>query len=807
MDQRASFKYRIAGIMLVALALVSITGIYTYRQFTEVVLSLGKDALPDMRLATTKALINHISDAESNVRSYNLAKDSVFIQNFDRALASTETTLEQLRSLNINYDRVTVELDSLDSLISEKVIILNEWLHIQDPYRADDALRRADKQIEDAAQEPSGGLLGINKGRQKKKKNQDDDDQEVTLADVSEEISKIKREEAYIEKILRQEELDILIKSKDVSDRIRSKLELIEILELERISEKTRNAEITVERTNKRIALFCVSMGALLLFMAFIIVNYVRNNDRYRQKLMLARTEAMEMAKTKERFLANMSHEIRTPMNAIVGFSEQLGKSNLSVEQQDQVEMLKRSSDHMLHVINDILDLTKLQDKKLKLEMIPFSPVAVAEEAAEFIRPTANDKGLEIKINSSIDPQFHVQGDPHRLRQILLNLLSNAVKFTDEGEVSLSIAKEKGSENDERFTFEIRDTGIGMNEEQVVAALQEFEQAELGTARKYGGSGLGLSIVDMLVKLHGGNLKVESKPGKGTIVWAKIPYKVADLSSETFQDSVVQMPDPNFLNGVRVLIVDDEQYNRKLLATVLSKHGAEFLQAENGSEAVEFMELEHFDLVLMDARMPVLNGYEATAAIRAFPGLKKDVPILILTAAVTEEDIALSKGVNVNGMLSKPFKENELLDAMKEALTKGGPDTKENEASTLSTVPKMDFKALWELGNNDPDFYRDMLELFVQSTESGVKGILTAQARKDQLAIAESAHKMSGPCRHLGAEELHSTLHGMEVLARENKDNSAQLGPMVEQLERYAQEAIALVNAELKKAQKKNSLT
>lgn len=774
------FEYRIAIIMLVALALVSVTGIYAYRQFSNVVLTLGKDALPDLRLSTTRSVMNGLSDAENNVKSYNLTNDSLYLRQFLTAIDRTDRSMMRLHELTSDDVLVKLELDSIEYLIGRKVDVLNRWLKLSDPYRADAALNKAILSLQLDADKPSG-------------KKQSKAGEEFTVEEVSRAVQKVKKEEALVERVMRDREMALISENNRITEQIREKFAMLEQQELQRLSVKTENAEVTVQSTNRQMAVFFVAMGILLLVMAFVILSYIQNNNRYRLALQKATQEAEEMARSRERFLANMSHEIRTPMNAIAGFTEQLASSKLDGTQKEQLSMVQRSTDHLLHVINEILDLSKLQSEKLQLEKEGFEIRETVNEAIAILKPLASQKGLETIVNVDDSVPNVVIGDAYRLRQMLLNLVGNAIKFTDSGSVTVLVNTNKGGV----IEISVQDTGIGMSEAHAEKVFEEFEQADTGTAKNYGGTGLGLSIVQKLVRLHKGEIDVKSELKKGTTITLRLPYEEGSEADLPASSSVKQISG-QAMKGLKVLVVDDELFNRKLLATILQKHGADFRQASNGKEALDLINQEDFDLVLMDARMPEMDGLEAAAAIRGLADeQKRAVPILILSAAVTPEDRENYAAVKINGFLAKPFKENELMESVSSVLETTDSDHLARMETPASQSEELDFSELMEISGNDEAFFMEMLETFYTGTKKGIQDIGEALSAGDVLQAAEHAHRISAPCKHVSAVKLYQDLKILEEDGRRNADLQALVTRFVD-IESEAERVLEQVDKKLR---------
>ncbi|HLO61544.1 MAG TPA: MASE3 domain-containing protein [Azonexus sp.] len=375
-----------------------------------------------------------------------------------------------------------------------------------------------------------------------------------------------------------------------------------------------------------------------------------------------AAMEAAEQAnRAKSDFLANMSHEIRTPLNAIVGLTELLKKESLTQKQFQRLEQIQASGHHLLCLINDVLDISKVEAGEMKLECCDFSVKQLVDQVAGFLAEGLAQKGLSLQIEIGDFPDM-IQGDPTRLRQALLNYANNAVKFTDHGGVSLSVQMEKRRDDALRLRFEVSDTGIGLSQEQIAGLFQEFHQADSTTTRKFGGTGLGLAITKHIVELMGGEVGVSSQPGKGSKFWLAAWFKtspLADLSGPTLL--MVDVPEASTmdLHGKRVLLVEDEPINQEIAVELLADVGMEVEVAADGLEAVEWVRRRKFDFVLMDMQMPRLDGLGATEQIRGLPGASR-IPIIAMTANAFNEDRARCLKAGMNDFLSKPFMPDEL---------------------------------------------------------------------------------------------------------------------------------------------------
>ena len=384
-------------------------------------------------------------------------------------------------------------------------------------------------------------------------------------------------------------------------------------------------------------------------------------------ELLNAKELAEQSVVAKERFLANMSHEIRTPMNAVIGFSEILGNTSLSAKQQEYVQAIKISGENLLNVINDILDYSKIEAEMMTLENRPFSINELFSKIDILFRAKAEDKGLKFVFNIHSSVPKIVLGDSLRLHQILTNLIGNAIKFTESGMVSINAFAEKGKDHTVEITFIVKDTGIGIPEEKIQSIFERFSQANNETSRRYGGSGLGLTIVKGLIDLQGGTIDIQSKQGEGSAFTLTLKYKISsEQEIPIFTQNSAYQYGPGELGKLKILLAEDNLINQKLAQHVLSDFGFEVQIASNGKEALEMVKHEDFDLVLMDIQMPEMDGYTATGIIRT--QLKNTLPIVAMTAHAMAGEKEKCLKIGMNEYISKPFTAKGLYDIIGRAV-------------------------------------------------------------------------------------------------------------------------------------------
>ncbi len=548
-----------------------------------------------------------------------------------------------------------------------------------------------------------------------------------------------------------------------------------------------------------------------MMGVAIDITSFIKNEE----ELMNTIEVKEESAKVKEQFLANMSHEIRTPIHGIISLTQFVLNTSINNEQKKYLELIRKSADTLLVIVNDILDLSKIDSGKMVFEEINFGLRDTIQTAVAGFIPKTIEKNIQLKTELSNDLPEQLIGDPVRLTQILNNLLGNAVKFTEKGFVSIGTKTKETNGGNAVIEFTIRDSGIGIPPHKIDSIFESFTQAGDDITRKFGGTGLGLTITKQLVERQHGTIHVQSISDVGTTFTFCIPYKIGSGQINTTAvaaDATLQLP-----SDLKVLIAEDHDINRFIIEKMFREWGLTPEFAVTGVEAVQAASKTNFDVILMDVEMPDMNGYKATEIIREqLPSPNNQIPIIAMTGHAMSGEKEKCLSIGMNDYISKPFKPEQLKEKIAELTGKGslGKSKQEttsdsgtstntnsststnNETNIIGTSPITNLDFLKEISENNEQFFREFIQMFLTNTPKSIEEIESAISSNDFEKIRQASHKIKPSFNYVGLKELSSAAAKIEDLAKK-KDNMEMIIQLLNTIKSTCKTAYAELEQEM----------
>lgn len=844
-EKRSNIKIKVVlGYIFVFLAIVAslLIAKQAYNKLLNSVAILSK---PDIEITRMNRVLTNLSEAENKIRVYSLTREEKFLTNFYENILEIRNDLDSLRSYSQDSSRAVILIDSMDFLLEDRADKLAKFVRLKQSKERANLSKKAMQQLNEAtdsakttiktttttttildtvktAQEVKKkrkGFLGraVNAVFGEKKK-VDSLETVIQRTKVQVDTSYLPQSDSLLQSLQSQfqraqeierlnrdivykEELRLVEENAIIWEKIKLLLRQLEEEKFVQLKSESDKAKQVASNTISMISIIII-VGFVLgtLFIIFILTDISRSNY-YRKELIIAKGNAEKLAKIKEDFLATMSHEIRTPLNAIIGFTNQLDKTSLEKKQKNFVSVLKSSSKHLLGLVNEILDLSKIEAGKLHVENINFNPQALVYEVYDLLKVNASTKNLNFEIEYTGKNDIRLLSDPFRIKQILLNLGSNAIKFTDTGKVTIraSVIQEG---NTHVFEVDVEDTGIGIAEDKQESIFEDFSQADSFSARKYGGTGLGLAISRRLAVLLGGNLFVESELEEGSTFTLRLPLKEATKPIEEIinQQKVLiseELKDKHFL------IADDDDYSLLLLQTIFNTWNLKAEFVDNGEKAWNLIQKNHYDMILTDIHMPKMGGIELCRKVRGLNSNYKDIPIVALTANVLESDLKQYISSGMTECLVKPFDE-ELLRSMISELLLGEyeaqPKINEIDISAIEDEPLFDLSQIKQFTSDDPELIKQILNQFINSAKENLKALREASDKKNYLEIGSIAHKMLSSFNQLRVVSVAPLLKELEDLLHKKSEvveSPDYINELVDEVEQNSQIVISSITDEM----------
>ena len=763
---------------------------------------------PNKKLILINSIIADIYEAESNVRTYTLTHNELYLNYYLSTLIEINEKVENLMQMSQESPEQLVKIESIQSLLTEKGRILNELIDLksteQHSQLYENALREIDRLSMDTTLIPSViarsvitttqredsiinrteaetpvGLFSRVKGWFTQKEIMDTTitrllvevetktDTLETMAspsdslinDVLRVLYQIQEQQKQTRHVISTKEMEILRSDRLIMDQIRTIVSLLEQEELKNSYHQAEAIRNVVKRSTDSILTMGVVAIVLIILFTVLIFRDISRSSYYQARLLEAKTLAEKLLRIKEEFLSNMSHEIRTPLSAIIGFAQQLKKDNPKEKQELFINSLNSSGEHLMQIVNDILDLSKIDGGHIRFESIPFSPFNVMQEVINIFRVKAKEKNLGFELEAEEELSTMVLGDPFRLKQILFNLVSNAIKFTDKGSVTIRAKCLELTDTTVKHSFEVEDTGIGIGEEHIENLFERFTQADSSTTRSYGGTGLGLTIVKNLVELQGGTVNVKSTLEQGSTFFFNMPFALAK-SEERTTELKVKSQDIKFPANTSILVIDDDPMSQILIGELLKNLNAKATILSSPREALELAQSKRFHFILTDIQMPKMSGFDVLKQLKTNAKQVKGKPkVFAFTANSMDDDPKRYTRVGFDGLLIKPFDEYKLYNLIAPFLNKEvivAPDN--GKINSVGTKP-FDLTDIQRFSNDELESTRQIINSFISNNEINLNSLMEAYSSNNWASIGEITHRMKSSFRQFRANHVLSLIH------------------------------------------------
>lgn len=853
----------------VILILISSILYFAFSSFQKLTQSSDALARPNLRIVLLHDMVSSIYQAESNIRSYTLTQEDKHLDAYFNELSAINELVDSLNILAGDDPFFFQTIDSINTQLVNKTRLLEELIELkrQDPASvfyeqvieeisqvaeaplpergiaqgpatqlSTDTLAHSQEEIRQQKTNFFARLRNLFSGRQASEKLREDlspmeesapaaaslqpaeDPADLTESRDPEGLKKTientltSLNQSRLENLqhLQRLENSILLEDKIVMDRIWEYVTILEDYERFNAAGLAETAHTTVFKTTQKIFYSIVASLVVLLILTWLLINDINRSRFYKKQLLQAKEKAEQLVQAKQRFMASISHEIRTPLNSIIGFSNQLKKIRLAKDQKSYVNAIHQSSAHLLDIVNEILDFSRMEAGKITLEPEPVNLVNLATEVYQTLTVIAKEKGLDFSLETSQCKHPDVMADPIRMKQIMLNIAGNAIKFTNEGSVRIDLADAFYEDHSgfNQVYVRVIDTGIGIAESDQRLIFEEFSRGNHEGTHKQKGTGLGLSITKKLVETMGGRIELLSEPGKGSTFVVHLPLPVAEPTAESPVLPPAEIP---ATLDARILLVDDDKLNHLLMKSFFKPiKGVSFFDAEDPEEALKLMNNQKFDLIITDMQMPGLSGVEMIRHLRAnTSAINARTPVLVCTADITAENLEEIKESGIEDFLVKPINETLLLNKVRCLLPLSGQTSntegrQKEEGENLhrdeeqkSEEKLYDLEGLIAFTSNDPESMVPVIEVFIKDTRVNLLKLEDFLEKGDRESLFLVAHKMSNMFGLLKAEQVISYLEKINRMKNGEAKNE-ELREIVSGLIMAGRSVIGLLADDLK---------
>lgn len=761
-------------LMIVALAAAVFLTWYNFRNTTALSHTIENLQKPDTRISDLNLLVLNVNNAESDVRSFAITRNKDYLASYYNMVSASDSQMIHLKSLFAGYEK---EFDDISKSVKKKFELYDELIDLRYRQLINEAMSKISGNVKDivipadsdsvAATKQSFFKRLFSSGKRMRELEEKailldslNELQTQKLSSIKKTVTAAQENEVKQISILSEKELLLLEQDKALKEQLQEQVNNLE--GKIRINNEIQSQKVVYDSRQQMQTVMAVTLFAsvFILLLSIIILTGISRANRYKTELEKAKAKSEQLAKFKEDFLASMSHEIRTPLSAITGFTKRLLNTSATSEQKQYIRTIDMAGDHLLNIVNDVLDLSRIETGKLQLKNENFSVAALVNDVYSMLSQKASEKHINFTADTTSVIRDVVEGDPLRLRQILINIVANAIKFTNEGSVHLMVTKPEK----DKYSFKVSDTGIGIPEEKLQRIFNPYEQAD-NIEKNYGGTGLGLAITGKITELLHGDIAIESRLQKGTVITVTIPYRQVETADA---HTTVSKHEEKYLLNENILIAEDDDLNRELAIASLKEAGADVITAHNGKEAIEKILLNNPVAVLMDVQMPEMNGRQAVMFIREH--ISKTLPVIGITANMMNDARQECADAGMNEVLLKPFDTKQLATILMPLI-----ERHKEQSALVTDVFSFNLSSLYKTSNGKSDFVIKMLKIFVSSNTKLFDNTLRFTEEEKYAEAAAHLHRMIPSFRQLELDHFTKIFKNLEWLLLEGSDKKATL--------------------------------